>query len=455
MAVNWLLVDFNSYFSSVEQQLRPELRGKPIAVVPVMAETTCCIAASYEAKKCGVKTGTRVSDARMMCRGILIVEARPALYVEFHEKLLEAIESAIHVEKVWSIDEMLCELTGKLKQREQALELAAKIKKTIAEKVGAQMRCSIGIAPNPFLAKAASDMQKPDGLVVIEKQDLPQCLHSFKLRDFYGVGRNMEQRLLSHGIRTAEELCAATVEDLRQVWGGIEGDRMYHALRGEFVHRPPEQSSSIGHSHVMPPEERNRAAAFAVLNRLLQKAAMRLRKMNFCAGAMHLSISYARGGKWSDDCSFLETQDTVEFLRILRLLWDRMPANTPPPMKVGVTLTRLVDERNRTPAFFEKNSQRAKLNAQIDSINRIFGKNAVYFAGAHIARKSAPMRIAFDYIPDLELDADEKELPPEQEARLKARRAHASNKSPQSSQSPKPSQSPPSPQSRGKKRRSF
>ena len=81
MALNWLLVDFNSYFSSVEQQLRPELRGKPIAVVPVMAETTCCIAASYEAKKFGVKTGTLVSDARMMCRGILVVEARLELYV--------------------------------------------------------------------------------------------------------------------------------------------------------------------------------------------------------------------------------------------------------------------------------------------------------------------------------------------------------------------------------------
>jgi DNA polymerase-4 len=422
MALNWLLIDFNSYFSSVEQLLRPELRGKPIAVVPVMAESTCCIAASYEAKKFGIKTGTRVSDARMMCRGIAIVEARPSLYVEFHEALCAAIESCIHVEKVWSIDEMLCELTGKLKEREKALELAAKIKKTIAEKVGAEMRCSIGIAPNPFLAKAASDMQKPDGLVVIEKEDLPQCLYSFKLRDFYGVGRNMEQRLLKHGIRTGEELCAATEEDLRQVWGGIEGERIYHALRGESVYRPPTQSSSIGHSHVMPPEERNPAAAFAVLNRLLQKAAGRLRKMKYYAGAMQLSISSVREGHWSEECSFLETQDTVEFLRILRLLWDRRPANAPAPMKVGVTLMRLVEEHNRTPAFFEKTSQRDKLNAQIDSINKTFGKNTIYFAGAHVARKSAPMRIAFTYIPDLD-DTDKKELPPEQQARLKARQS--------------------------------
>ena len=427
MALNWLLVDFNSYFASVEQLLRPELRGKPIAVVPVMAETTCCIAASYEAKKFGIKTGTQVSDARMMCRGIIIVEARPELYVKINKDLNEAIESCIHVEEVWSIDEMLCELTGKLKGRENALELAAKIKKTIAKNVGPEMRCSIGIAPNPFLAKAASDMQKPDGLVVIEKGDLPQRLYSFKLRDFYGVGRNMEQRLLKHGIRTAEELCAAAEEDLRQVWGGIEGERIYHALRGEAVYKPPAKTSSLGHSHVMPPEERNPESAFAVLNRLLQKAAARLRKMKYYAGAMHLSISYVREGGWGDECSFIETQDTVELLRILRLLWERKPANSLPPMKVGVTLTRLVEEHNRTPAFFEKNSQRDKLNAQIDSINKTFGKNTVYFAGAHVARKSAPMRIAFTYIPDLD-DTEKKELPPEQQARLKARQSRGKNK---------------------------
>lgn len=405
MPLNWLLVDFNSYFASVEQQTRPELRGNAIAVVPVMAESTSCIAASYEAKKFGVKTGTRVSDARMMCPGIQIVEARPDVYVKYHDALVEAIESCIHVEAIWSIDEMLCELTGKLKERENATELALKIKKTIAEKVGSEMRCSVGMAPNPFLAKAASDMQKPDGLVAIEKQDLPHILYQFKLRDFYGVGRNMEQRLLDHGIRTGEELCNASEEDLRQVWGGIEGERMYHSLRGEEVYRPPTKHSSVGHSHVMSPELRNDKDAFAVLNRLLQKAAMRLRKMKCCAGAMHVSVSFVRGGKWSDDCNFLETQDTVELLRVLRLLWERKPGKTAPPMKVGVTLTNLVEETNRTPAFFEKDSPRGKLNEQIDKINKDFGKNTIYFAGAHIARKSAPMRIAFNYIPDKD-DAD-------------------------------------------------
>lgn len=406
MSLHSLVVDFNSYFASVEQQLQPKLRGKPVAVVPVKAETTCCIAASYEAKKFGVKTGTRVSDARRMCRGLLVVEARPPLYVECHHKLVAAVESCIHVEEVWSIDEMLCELTGRLQQRENARALAQKIKKTIAEEVGTELRCSIGIAPNPFLAKTASDMQKPDGLVVIEQHELPQCLHRLELRDFCGIGRRMEARLHECGIKTVEQLCAASKEVLRKAWNGIEGERMHQALRGETVWRPPTNKSTVGHSHVLPPEERNHEAAFAVLNRLLQKAAMRLRKMGYFAGGMNVFVKHARSASWSDGCTFLETQDTVEFLRILRMLWQRRPADGPPPLAVGVVLFNLVEEQNRTLSLFEKGSSRRDLNATIDRLNERYGKNTVYFGGAHTAQKSAPMRIAFNHVPDLDTEAD-------------------------------------------------
>ena len=248
-------------------------------------------------------------------------------------------------------------------------------------------------------------MQKPDGLVVIEQADLPHCLHPLKLRHFKGIGSNMEKRLHAHGIRTTEALCAASKETLREVWGGIEGERMHQALRGEIVYHPPTSKSTLGHSHVMPPEERNDTAAFSVLNRLLQKAAMRLRKMGYCAGAMHLSVDYVGHARWSDDCTFLETQDTVEFLRILRMLWERRPAGGA-PMAVGVTFFHLVEEKNRTPSLFEKGTVRRDLNNVIDSLNGRYGKNTVYFAGAHNARKSAPMRIAFNYIPDPESEGD-------------------------------------------------
>jgi len=131
MALNALYVDFNSYFASVDQQCRPELRGKPIGVLAVMAETTCCIAASYEAKAFGIKTGTAVRDARKMCPSIIFVEGGPPLYVQYHHKLIEIVESCTHVEKVLSIDEMVCLLTGSQQVKENALKLAAKIKREI------------------------------------------------------------------------------------------------------------------------------------------------------------------------------------------------------------------------------------------------------------------------------------------------------------------------------------
>src|SRR6185437_6694085 len=155
----WLLLDLNSYFASVEQELRPELRGRPIAVVPVMADTTCSIAASYEAKAFGVRTGTRVSDAKQMCPGIVLVEGRHEVYVDYHNRIVEAVEQCVPVSAVLSIDEMASSLVGREQPLSAALNLAQRIKASIRENVGSTLRCSIGLAPNRYLAKIASDME--------------------------------------------------------------------------------------------------------------------------------------------------------------------------------------------------------------------------------------------------------------------------------------------------------
>ncbi len=407
MALRSLYVDFNSYFSSVAQQLRSELRGKPIGVVPVMAETTCCIAASYEAKRFGVKTGTRVSDARKLCRGIQFVEARPAVYVEYHHKLVEAVESCVHVDRVLSIDEMLCELTGSIQQYERAIALASEIKETIAKNVGAELRCSIGIAPNPFLAKTASKMQKPDGCVVIDTLDLPHCLFSLDLRDLCGIGRAMEKRIRQHGINTVEDLCSAGKLKLRKAWGGIEGERMYERLRGELVYTPPTKRSTLGHSHVLPPELRTDEAAYSVLHKLLQKAAMRLRSYSFISGALSIQLKYLDGREWDNQIGFDDTSDTLEFLHMLASLWAKRPRRKAIPLRVSVTLSKLSNEGDRTSSLFGDSRSRDRLNAAIDKLNLRYEKNTVYFGGAQLGLKSAPMRIAFNHIPDLTIESDE------------------------------------------------
>ncbi|HWT29062.1 MAG TPA: helix-hairpin-helix domain-containing protein, partial [Methylophilaceae bacterium] len=213
--LNALYVDFNSYFASVEQQERAKLRGKPVGVLPVMAETTCCIAASYEAKAFGVKTGTNVREARKLCPDIVFVEARPKLYIEYHHRLVEIVESCTHVERTLSIDEMVCMLTGSQQVRENALALADRIKQAISRQAGDHIRCSIGIGPNVFLAKLASNMQKPDGCVVIEQHELPERLYPLQLRDFNGIGPRMAERLKRQGITTVRQLCDLDRQRLR------------------------------------------------------------------------------------------------------------------------------------------------------------------------------------------------------------------------------------------------
>jgi len=156
-----LFVDFNSYFASVEQQLNPALRGRPVGVVPVMADTSCCIAASYEAKVLGIGTGTGVAEAKRLCPDIAIVLADHAKYVEVHHRAVAVVDSIAPVHQVVSIDEMECELTGRWQERARAVALATRIKAELLTHVGECMRTSVGIAPNTLLAKLASNMQNP------------------------------------------------------------------------------------------------------------------------------------------------------------------------------------------------------------------------------------------------------------------------------------------------------
>ncbi len=406
MSLHYLFVDFNAYFASVEQQLRPELRGKPTVVVPMMADSTCCIAASYEAKKFGIKTGTLVREAKQLCRNLNIVEARHTAYVEYHHKLVHAVDSCVPVDHVLSIDEMVCELTGSQQQRERAVALAHQIKDTIATTVGSELRCSIGIAPNPFLAKTASDMQKPNGLTVIDVNDLPECLFKLEIGDFCGIGRRMEKRLIKHGILTAKDLCTADKASLHKAWGGIEGDRMYANLRGEIITSPLSHRASVGHSHVLPPALRTTEASFAVLHRLLQKAATRLRNYGLLASGMHVSVKYLNGERWSNDISFTETQDTVQLIRAFTELWKRRNVIKASPLAVGITLFKLSEEKYHTLSLFNTEKLEA-FNKAIDKLNTRYGKNTVYFAGAHNYLTAAPMRIAFTHIPDLAVESDE------------------------------------------------
>ena len=403
-----LAIDFNSFFASVEQQERPELRGQPLIVVPVMAETSGAIAVSLEAKQLGLKRNARVAEARQQIPGIIVVEARPEIYIAYHRRLKEVVESLALVKKVQSIDELECELSGVLAEPKRALRLAEEIRAKIYAKVGRCLRCSIGIGPNWFLAKLASDIMKPDGLVLLDEADIPEKILGIELGDFTGIGENMEKRLRAAGIDNVAKLYAADSARLRSIWGSVEGARFHDWLHGGVQEREPVKHSTIGHSAVLPPEKRHAPAALAVLHRLLQKAAMRLRHEGFYAGGLRLSVSYRDTTEWSDDLRFNETQDTLHFTHVLNQLWTRRPKahQAKAPMSVGVILHQLLASDLHTADLFEaaKESSRTRLLGAVDTLNQTFGKNSVYFGGAHGATAYAPMRIAFTRIPEPEIE---------------------------------------------------
>jgi DNA polymerase-4 len=419
VALRYLTIDFNSFFASVEQQERPELRGRPVGIVPVMAETTGCVAISLEAKARGLARNVRVAEARQLCPDIEIVEARPEVYINYHRRLKDVIAALVPETEVQSIDEVTAKLHNLL-SRDEAEKLARQIKAKITQEVGPLLRSSIGIAPTWLLAKVASDMQKPDGLVILDDEDLPGKLLHLKPGDISGIGPNIQRRLEEHGIRTMEQLWAATMAEFRGVWGGVRGEQIWRLLHGEDLPYFEQRSGqTIGHGSVLPPTKRNAGDALAVLHRLLQKAAMRLRHSQLYASAMSVSVVFADESRWAAEIQLTETQDTLRLTHALNDLWRKQPAanSRRKPLRLGVHLTGLIDLKLHTPDLFEEKTEQArgKLFAAVDHLNKVLGKNTVYLGGAHGATKDAPMRIAFTRIPEPEIE----EIDRSYEGRLK------------------------------------
>ena len=374
----------------------------------MLADSTCLIAASYEAKKFGVKTLTNVGEAKKLIPDIQLVVARHEIYINFHHQAVKAVDEIAPVRQVLSIDEMVCDLPAGYKTVERAMELANDIKRNLAAKVGAYLTVSIGLAPNTFLAKLASDMQKPDGLVVLQSYDVPAKIEHLPLRALNGIGKNMEARLNHYGIHTIAQLYAQTSDQLRTVWGGVGGDRFYQKLRGVEIHVEENDMGSIGHSHVLPPVLRNKDDAYAVLDRLTQKAAMRLRKVDYFTSRLALKVKFLNAPSWEIETRLMQTQDTLSLLHAVEAMWKKFPqrryGKSATPLQVAITLLELAPAGHHTASLFDTGNEKKQLNSAIDAVTLKYGKRAAYFGGAHRAIDHGKMAIAFNHIPDVDTE---------------------------------------------------
>jgi DNA polymerase IV len=449
-SLRWLFLDMNSFFASCEQQERPELRGQPIAIIPMMTDTTCAIAASYEAKAFGVKTGTMVREAKQLCPALKLVEARPKVYVDYHHRFVKVIETFLPVDDVVSVDEVACRLDRIQREPAIARQLALEIKTAMRAQVGAYLTCSIGIASNKLLAKLASDMQKPDGLTILLPEEMPQPILHLELDDIPGIGPNMAARLQSAGINDMTELWNADVGRLRAIWRGVTGARFHALLHGEDLPSVSHPRQSLSHQHVLPPDERSHARATPVIRQLLIRAAQRLRLEGFYCRRLILEIKWAqdsvrdmlkleplspdrgRGSKnlalhrnalvfaglstealakagegesrvsdyhasgyYIREQTFQQTQDTRFLLKILMTLWHAAPPLK--PLRLGVTLASLVPCEKHQPDLFDRRTP-TELTKAIDKLNTRYGRGTIAYSAFLPPMTS---KISFTRVPEM------------------------------------------------------
>ncbi len=296
-------VDMNSYFASVEQQANPTLRGRPLGVCAYLHRSGCVIAASIEAKRMGMKVGMTVEEAKLKVPGAVFVQNDPAKYRAVTSRIFPFFHELTDRVEHYSIDECFLDLTGWYRDAAEAAWALTRVRQRITTEVGEWLRCSIGIGPSRFLAKTASDMEKPNGLTVIDQDNLDVMLASLDLEDVCGIGPRIRRRLERLGIRSLIELKRYPVENLIRQFGKY-GFGLWCKVHGMEVERLtlPEDATpkTVGHSYCVPHRVNREKKIPGVLMKLTERAGRRLRALGLVAGTVSVAVGFRGARRVSD-----------------------------------------------------------------------------------------------------------------------------------------------------------
>lgn len=385
--IEWLYLDFDGFFASVEQQARPSLRGKPIGIVPFDGTIhTVVIACSKEAKARGVKNVMKLGDAKKICPELILVPQTPDLYRRAHNALLAEINSVIPVSAIKSIDELCCKLDKK--DIAAPHDLARDIKRAIAEGVGPHVTCSIGFAANRHLAKIACKMDKPNGTTIWSPDIMPNPLYGLPFDDIPGIGGRMEKRLMAAGIYNMKGLLATAPKQMRKLWGNVTGERLWYALHGYDIMAGKSERGMFGHGRVLPPELRTIRGAYDCSRILLVKAARRMRRESFHASTLYLWLHLRMPNKkergWGTRYKLHAANDDHACLSALEALWDDAKRVIPEHyriVRIHVTLGGLTPSGTRQlDMLINDDVERRKwedLTHAVDTLNSRYGKTLV------------------------------------------------------------------------------
>lgn len=399
-------LDMNSYFASVEQQENPAWRGKPLGVCEHLGGII--IAASREAKKWGITTGTPVWEAKKIYPKIILTKTNASRYRYYADCMVDVVKQYTNHVEIYSIDEVFLDMTrvtnvgcgeySEARVFSEAVAVALAIKADMKKKVGEWLTCSIGIAENKLLAKIASDMQKPDGLVLIHSNKFMTKLELYMparavyvndlyqkltLQDIPGIGRKQEKNLQALGIKTLLDLKNYPVSLLVASFGKIMGYHLHMMGQLKSSWKPvvsqDESIKSIGHMYTLPKEYRNSEFFEPVLYKLCEMVAGRLRKQGLLGNVIQFYV------RTEDHSSYGEakkigyyTQDGREIFLEAMNIFDMCVNNSQKPLikLIGITVSRLVPFSGQRSLFgFDEKLNR--INKSLDMINKKYGNFTV------------------------------------------------------------------------------
>lgn len=390
-------IDLNSCFATVEQQARPLLRGRPVAIANRRTEHTAIVTASYEAKAFGIKVGTGVREAKRLCPDLVVLESDPPKYRYVYHKLMDIMRDYSPNFTMKSIDEGVIDFAQSSPdiQARDMVDIAREIKQRLRDEIGCWMRCNIGIAPNRFLAKTAAGLNKPDGLDVIDHTNLRDIFARLELEDLTGIAHRNRRRLERVGIYTPLEFLDADVDVLQHVvFKSICGAQWRQRLRGWEVDDVMYDLKTCGRQYVMESRDLPRDEVLARLHHLCESVGRKLRGQGKVARGVGV---YARisgptpllesNGRWGRKGNYWH----VKYLAPLPFFSDksiyaiaaRLFAGAPDGSvrEIGIHTYHLHDGLgDQLSLFGDELAREQQLTWAVDEINERYGARTIHSA---------------------------------------------------------------------------
>jgi len=381
-----MFIDMNSFFATCEQQVNYWLRGRPVVVCVYTGKQGCIISPSIEAKKRGVKMGLRLHEAMAICPELVPLETHPQRYREFHKKFIAVLQQFSEDVVPKSIDEAYINFSSYKRIYKDFTKVAKDIKKKITTDMGDWFKCSIGIAPNAFLAKLGTDLQKPDGLVVITPDNIDEVLSKLKLTDLPGIANGMAARLEKAGIKTPLQLRHSLPGTLKDACKSIVGLHWHYRLNFSEVDIMSHDYKSM---QAMRQISKGQRQHIDTLNELLVSLCMTLEKRMvkqevFC-NEIFFNTSYENGDTWSDRIQTAHpVQDGMEILNYLKKrMFDWQSTRQAAPLintqltSMGVGVTRFTTGEMLQFRLFEDNVRKDKLRKVVYDIKDKYGSDII------------------------------------------------------------------------------